>query len=212
MSLENVRREYAHMVLHEHDLDPDPIEQFGAWYRDVEEVSLHEATAMTLATTDREGHPSARIVLLKGFDERGFVFYTNYNSQKGRELVENPHAALLCYWSNFDRQVRVRGSATKLSHEESSQYFRTRPRGAQIGAWASEQSRAVASRDALERSFADIDKKFRNQDVPCPSHWGGFRVAPVSIEFWQGRENRLHDRFRYSRQGDGDWAIERLAP
>lgn len=212
MSLENVRREYARAMLREEDLYRDPLKQFAAWYQEVEASNLHDATAMTLATAGRDGYPSARVVLLKGFDERGFVFYTNYESQKGRELNENPRAALVCYWSNFDRQVRIQGTVTKLSREESAEYFRSRPRGAQIGAWASEQSRAVTDRHALERAFADIEAKYRDREVPCPEHWGGFRVAPEAIEFWQGRENRLHDRFRYSKQSEGGWMVERLAP
>ena len=166
---------------------------------------------MTLATANKDGEPDARIVLLKSFDDRGFVFYTNYSSRKGRELTENSRACLLFYWSPLWRQVRVEGSAQKVSAEESEQYFHSRPLGSKIGAWASDQSQAVSDRDVLEKRFEEFDLKF-GDNVPRPPHWGGYRITPEVIEFWQGRDNRLHDRLRYSLQSDGGWLIERLAP
>jgi pyridoxamine 5'-phosphate oxidase len=168
--------------------------------------------AMTLATADRQGRPSARVVLLKGLDDRGFIFYTNYNSRKGRELEENPEAALVFYWPEQERQVCVAGQVTKLPVTESETYFRSRPRGSQIGAWASDQSTVVRDRDELEHKWDQIEKLYPGADVPCPKHWGGYVLAPTRLEFWQGRPNRLHDRFRYSRQSDKSWLIERLSP
>lgn len=166
---------------------------------------------MTLATATPDGHPCARIVLMKSFDERGFVFYTNYNSRKGNELAENARACLLFYWSPLWRQVRIEGPVEKVTEEESEEYFHSRPVGSKIGAWASEQSHPVESRRALEKRFDEFDLKFGDK-VPRPSHWGGYRVKPEVIEFWQGQENRMHDRLRYSLQADGNWMIERLAP
>ena len=166
---------------------------------------------MTLATTDSEGQPSARIVLLKSFDDRGFVFYTNYNSRKGRDLADNPRACLLFYWSPLWRQVRVEGTIEKVSEAESDEYFHSRPLGSKIGAWASDQSQPVSGRAQLEKRFEEFGWKFAD-NVPRPPHWGGYRVRPSEIEFWQGRENRLHDRLRYKLQKDGTWLIERLAP
>lgn len=166
---------------------------------------------MTLATASRDAKACARIVLLKSFDERGFVFYTNYHSRKGRELSENPRACLLFYWSPLWRQVRIEGDIEKVSEAESDEYFHSRPLGSKLGAWASDQSQAVESRGELEERFEDFGGKF-GENVPRPPHWGGYRVKPDVIEFWQGRENRLHDRLRYTRQGDGGWLIDRLAP
>lgn len=166
---------------------------------------------MTLATADREGHPCARIVLLKGVDDQGFVFYTNYQSRKGQELGENSRACLLFYWSPLWRQVRIEGTVEKVSPAESDEYFQSRPLGSKLGAWASDQSRPVENRAQLEKRFEEFSSKFGDH-VPRPPHWGGYRVKPAVIEFWQGRENRLHDRLRYARQADGTWVIERLAP
>ncbi len=167
---------------------------------------------MTLATVDREGQPSARVVLLKGCDERGFVFFTNYASRKGRDLEENPRAALVFYWPAFDRQVRVEGTVEKTSPEESEAYFQSRPLGARIGAWTSSQSEVIASREELERSVEEAVQRFADGAVPRPGHWGGYRVRPDEVEFWQGRESRLHDRLRYRRQPGGGWLIDRLSP
>ena len=194
-------------------VDLNPIRQFERWFAEVNTrgVSEQDAISMTLATTDSEGQPSARIVLLKSFNDRGFVFYTNYQSRKGRDLAGNPRACLLFYWSPLWRQVRVEGTIEKVSETESDEYFHSRPLGSKIGAWASNQSEQVSDRAQLEKRFEEFGWKF-GDNVPRPPHWGGYRVRPVEIEFWQGRENRLHDRLRYSLQSDGSWLIERLAP
>jgi len=195
------------------NVDTNPIRQFQTWYDEMRAsgVSDQDATSMALATATRDGHPSARIVLLKGFDDRGFVFYTNYLSRKANELDENPQACLLFYWSSFWRQVRIEGTVEKVSAEESEEYFQSRPLGSRLGAWASNQSIVINSRETLEARFAEFQKRF-GEDVPRPPHWGGYRVKPNSIEFWQGRDNRLHDRLRYRLEEDGSWLIERLGP
>jgi pyridoxamine 5'-phosphate oxidase len=195
------------------NVDSNPIRQFQKWYDEVlaAGVSEQDAISMTLATATKDGRPSARIVLLKSFDVGGFVFYTNYQSRKGRELAENPRACLLFYWPKVWRQVRIEGTVDKVSEAESDKYFRTRPLGSKLGAWASNQSEVVDSRGTLEGRFAEIEKRF-GKDVPRPPHWGGYRLKPNEIEFWQGRENRLHDRLRYRLQEDGSWVIERLGP
>jgi pyridoxamine 5'-phosphate oxidase len=190
---------------HTSSLDPDPLRQFQSW---LEESGGDDRVA--LATASPDGAPSARMVLLKGADERGFVFHTNYESRKGRELAANPRAALLFYWAELGRQVRVEGRVERVTHEESEAYFRTRPRGGQLAAWASAQSEPIESREALEARFAEAAAE-HSGDVPLPPHWGGFRLVPEVYEFWQHRENRLHDRFRYRREG-GAWLIDRLSP
>jgi pyridoxamine 5'-phosphate oxidase len=194
-------------------VDPNPIRQFEKWSQEVRAkgVTEQDVISMTLATTTRYGLPSARIVLLKSFDEDGFVFFTNYNSRKANELEENARACLLFYWSAVWRQVRIEGAVERVSPEESDQYFHSRPQGSKIGAWASEQSSAIENRATLEKRFEEFGWKF-GDNVPRPPHWGGYRVKPEVIEFWQGQDNRLHDRLRYSRQDDGEWLIERLAP
>ena len=199
--------------LNKSDVDRNPIKQFAKWYDEVRahEVSEQDAISMTLATATKNGEPDARIVLLKSFDEAGFVFYTNYESRKGKELDENPRACLLFYWSKVWRQVRIEGSVEQVSEEESEDYFQTRPLGSKIGAWASNQSEAVESRGVLEQRYADLSERY-GEDVPRPPHWGGYRIRPAVIEFWQGRDNRLHDRLRYRLQEDGTWLIERLGP
>jgi pyridoxamine 5'-phosphate oxidase len=211
MNVADVRREYGLAGLSEGDLAADPIEQFRRWLEQAMAVDPKEFTAMTLATADREGRPSARVVLLKGVDERGFVFYTHYDSDKGRELRENPRAALVFYWPAQDRQVRVEGTVEKTSRAESEAYFASRPLGSRVGAWASPQSRRISGRKELERKVREAGERF-GDDVPLPPDWGGFRVHPEAIEFWQGRPSRLHDRLRYSLDGEGHWRIERLAP
>jgi pyridoxamine 5'-phosphate oxidase len=197
--------------LKEEDLDPDPIKQFQLWFAEVQAAGIVEPTAMVLATADRQGRPSARTVLLKSVDRRGFVFYTNYESRKGRDLAENPRAALVFNWPQLRRQVCIEGSVTKVSREESEAYFRTRPRGHQLGAWASRQSSVVSGREELDRRLAELELEYRGKEIPLPPYWGGYLVAPDRIEFWQGRANRMHDRLVYRRQGEG-WVVERLSP
>ncbi len=189
----------------------DPIARFTVWFREAGESGIALAEAMTLATATAAGAPSARTVLLKGVDERGFVFYTNYESRKGRELAENPRAALVFHWSALGRQVRVEGRVARVSAAESDSYFVTRPRESRLAAWASRQSEAVESRQAIEARFSELEARFRDREVPRPSFWGGYRLLPETIEFWQHGENRLHDRFRYRRSGRV-WTVDRLAP
>lgn len=210
MNVADVRREYIRDGLRRRDLDPDPVAQFLKWLGEAQAAHPDDFTSMVLATADREGTPSARVVLLKGCDQRGFVFFTHYDSRKGRELEENPRAALVFYWPDFDRQVRVSGTVEKTSREESEAYFQSRPLGARIGACASRQSEVIANREELERLVEEAGTRF-GDTVPCPGTWGGYRVVPNEIEIWQGRENRLHDRFRYRREPEG-WRIDRLAP
>jgi pyridoxamine 5'-phosphate oxidase len=211
MDAGSLRREYTRAGLHEADMDPDPIVQFRTWFENVIEADLHEPNAMILATATSDGRPSARTVLLKGYDERGFVFYTNYEGRKASELETNPACALLFYWGELERQVRIEGRAGRISSEESDAYFASRPRGSRLGAWASEQSRSVEDRSVLEERIVDLEEEYRDREIPRPPFWGGYRVEPHAIEFWQGRENRLHDRISYRRQ-TGAWKLERLQP
>jgi pyridoxamine 5'-phosphate oxidase len=193
-------------------LDPNPFKQFKIWYQDAIEAKIAVPHAMTLATASKEGIPSARMVLLKDVDEGGFVFYTNYESQKGQELAKNPHAALVLYWKELDRQVRITGEVSKVSRQNSQAYFQSRPIGSQLGAWASNQSQVIANRDVLERELAKVTAQYQDKEIPLPPYWGGYRVSPKTIEFWQSGPYRLHNRFRYTRQDDDNWQIERLAP
>ena len=213
MNLSDLREDYRHGSLDHAQLKPNPIAQFEAWFQEAlaAQPGRLDANAMTLATVDGSGRPSSRIVLLKTVDERGFSFFTNYDSRKGRELAANPQAALTFFWADLERQVCVAGSVDKLSVAESEAYFKSRPRGSQLAAWASEQSQAVPDRAALETRWYDLEKKFPGE-IPLPPNWGGFVVKPDRIEFWQGRPSRLHDRFSYLRQADGAWKIERLSP
>ncbi|MGH3148365.1 MAG: pyridoxamine 5'-phosphate oxidase [Rubrobacter sp.] len=207
-----LREEYTRAGLVEADLAPDPAGQFRRWFDEALSADLHEPNAMILATANPRGRPSARVVLLKGFDERGFVFYTNYEGRKGWELEENPHCSLLFYWGELQRQVRIEGTATRASADESDAYYLTRPRGSRLGAWASAQSRQVESRKALEDRLRELEAEYEGQDeVPRPPFWGGYRVEPETFEFWQGRENRLHDRLVYRRAPNG-WDVVRLQP
>ena len=201
------------MTLNEAELDPDPIRQFDRWLQEAVAAALPEPTAMTLATASRDGMPSARIVLLKEFGERGFVFFTNYESRKGGELAENPRAALVFHWVALERQVRVTGGVSLVSREESEKYFQSRPRASRIGAWASRQSEAIVGRAELDARFERWRGEFANQEtIPLPSNWGGYCVAPETLEFWQGQPSRLHDRLRYIRLNGVGWRIERLYP
>ena len=207
-----MRRDYTERgPLLEADLAADWIDQFAAWFAEAAAYGLPEPNAMIVATADRDGHPSARTVLLKGYDARGFVFFTNYTSRKGTEAHDNPYASLVFPWFPMQRQVLVAGPVERVSRAETEAYFATRPRGSQLGAWASPQSQVVADRAALEAGLAEVVARFGDGPVPAPPHWGGLRVVPDSVEFWQGRSSRLHDRLRY-RLENGDWIVERLAP
>jgi pyridoxamine 5'-phosphate oxidase len=213
MSIADLRREYSHARLDEADVSHDPIVEFARWFAEAQEAQVPDATAMTLATATAEGAPSARIVQLKAFDERGFVFFTDYRSRKGAELEANPRAALVFYWYELERQVRITGGVGLTTREESERYFKSRPLGSRLGAWASHQSRVIPGRAALEADLHEIEARFESGDVPLPPHWGGYRVVPDAIEFWQGRESRLHDRIRYVREKGGrGWRVERLSP
>ena len=211
MSLTERRIDYGKSTLDEAAVDPDPIAQFHRWLADAEAAGVPEPNAMTLATAMVDGTPSARIVLLRVVDHRGFVFFTDYRSQKGRELDLNPRAALVFFWHPLERQVRIVGTVSRVTPAESAAYFATRPRGSQVGAWGSEQSSIVTGRETIDRAVAAAEARFTDTDVPCPPEWGGYRVDPNQLEFWQGRPSRLHDRVRYQR-GAGAWAIERLSP
>lgn len=204
--------EYELTELTESNVDPNPFKQFETWFKQAEDAGSKMPNAMTLATATRDSVPSARMVLLKGFDERGFVFFTNYESRKGKELQENPIAALNFYWSVLDRQVRVTGHTAKTSREESEEYFHTRPVDSQLGAWASKQSQVISSREVLEERMRQLMSEYDGKQIPLPPYWGGIRLSPISIEFWQNRAGRLHDRLRYARQDNDSWLIERLSP
>lgn len=210
-SYAELRKDYSLAALAEKNLARDPFRQFEKWFEEVAAAKVTEPNAMVLATATRDGRPSTRTVLLKGLDGRGFVFYTNYDSRKGRELGENARASLLFPWIAFERQVTVEGTVAKLSREESDAYFHSRPRQSQLAAWASPQSTIIGSRAALDDAMKTLEKKYAGVEVPLPPHWGGYRVTPEIVEFWQGRRSRLHDRLRYRREQDG-WTIERLAP
>jgi pyridoxamine 5'-phosphate oxidase len=206
-----LRKEYRLHRLNEDEVDRDPFRQFSQWFDEATRAGESEPNAMTLATATADGRPAARIVLLKGVDAGGFQFFTNTSSRKGDELAANPRAALVFFWASLERQVRIEGRVEELSRSESAAYFAMRPRESRIGAWASHQSRVIPSREWLERAFVEAAERFDNEEVPLPEHWGGYRVVPDQIEFWQGRESRLHDRILYQRAADG-WKVGRLSP
>jgi pyridoxamine 5'-phosphate oxidase len=211
LSLAELRREYSAHGLLEEEMDPDPLVQFKRWFEDILNSTILEPNAMILATSTPDGIPSARVVLLKGFDESGYLFFTNYESRKAQELALNPRAALVFYWPEVGRQVRLEGRVEKASMQESEAYFRTRPRESRIGAWASRQSSVLPDRKSLEERFNQFHQRYPGEEIPLPPFWGGYRVVPHAYEFWQGRENRLHDRIAYIRQ-DHLWRMERLSP
>jgi pyridoxamine 5'-phosphate oxidase len=210
-TLAALRQEYGRAGLSERDVDPDPIAQLERWMGDALSSGVYEANAATLATASRDGAPNARVVLIKGIDARGVTFFTNYESTKGRELAANPRACIVVHWRELERQVRVAGRVEKVARAESEAYFQSRPRGSQLGAWASAQSEVVASREALDAKLADVAARFGEGEIPTPERWGGYRLAPETVELWQGRPNRMHDRIRYRQAGSG-WVVERLSP
>jgi pyridoxamine 5'-phosphate oxidase len=212
MSIADIRREYARARLDEANVSRDPMVEFSRWFAQALEAQVPDPNAMTLATATPEGEPSARIVLLKGFDERGFVFFTDYRSRKGTELEANPLVAIVFYWPELDRQVRITGAVSLTSRQESETYFKSRPLGSRLGAWVSHQSQVISGRRVLEQGLKEVEKRFPSGEVPLPPYWGGYRVVPDTIEFWQGRESRLHDRIRYVREQGREWKVERLSP
>ena len=207
-----IRKEYSHKTLVESEIDADPIKQFNTWWQDALEAKIGEVNAMTLATASSDGMPSARTVLLKGFSEKGFVFFTNYNSYKGQQIAENPKACLVFFWKELERQVRVTGLIEKTSAEENDSYFQSRPRASQVGAIASPQSQVIENREWLDDRYKKLLEQLDQTHIQRPEHWGGYIVKPVIIEFWQGRPGRLHDRIQYTILEDGNWKIERLEP
>ena len=211
-SIASIRKEYRLNSLSEEKVGRDPFDQFGQWWNEALASEIDEVNAMTLATASNDGIPSARVVLLKGFDEKGFVFFSNYNSYMGRQLEENPRACLVFFWKELERQVRITGLVEKVSSGESDEYFKSRPEGSRLGAWASPQSEVIPDRHWLVENEKKFREKFDGSEIQRPRHWGGYRVKPISFEFWQGRHNRMHDRIQFSLEENGTWKIERLAP
>ena len=211
-TIQNLRQDYRSASLSKSDVDKNPFQQFSKWFKEALNAKVTEPNAMTIATSNKNAIPSARIVLLKEFNEAGFVFYTNYNSQKGKELEENPHAALIFFWGDLERQIRIEGVVEKVTEEDATEYFNSRPKGSQLGALTSPQSETIPNRAFLEYKLADLEKEYHYKDIPKPAHWGGYRVIPNKIEFWQGRTSRLHDRIVYLKNDDQSWRFERLAP
>ena len=212
MDVSDLRRPSKEFSLQKNNLSKDPIEQFENWFSYACNTVLLDPNAVILSTVDKSNCPSSRTVLLKYFDKNGFVFFTNYNSKKAKNIDINPNVALLFFWADAYRQIRIEGKAGRISHDETFKYFSSRPRGSQIGAWASPQSNVISSRSSLEDNVKNIKERFNEKNIPLPDFWGGYRVVPEVIEFWQGRDNRLHDRFRYLKEKDGSWKIDRLAP
>ena len=212
MNIADIRKEYILQSLSENDIETDPILQFNKWWNQAIESNIEEVNAMTLATVNKEGMPSARIVLLKGFDSNGFVFFTNYLSKKGTDLEINPKACIVFFWKELERQVRVEGIVNKINESESDDYFQSRPNISKIGAWASPQSQEITSRESLENKFKEYESEFKDGNIKRPDHWGGYRLNPNKIEFWQGRPGRLHDRIEYAKSGENNWKVVRLAP
>ena len=210
--LSQMRKEFTTSNLSKEDLESNPILQFEKWFGQANEGGISMVNSMSLATVSKDGQPSLRTVLLKYFDEKGFVFYTNYESKKAKDIEQNPKVALLFFWKELERQIKITGSVSKISTADSMKYFLSRPKGSQIGAWVSNQSGVISSRQVLLSKFEELKRKFKYKEVPLPSFWGGYKVEPDNFEFWQGRVHRLHDRFYYSKSQDGNWQIERLAP
>ena len=211
MSIADIRKDYQLKSLSEHEVDQNPFAQFSVWWNEAVQSDIVEVNAMALSTVTSTGKPSSRIVLLKGYDEQGFVFFTNYSSDKGQQLTQNHFAALLFFWKELERQVRIEGVVSKVSEEESDAYFNSRPAGSRLGAWASPQSQKISDREVLNNELMKFTEQFDQENIPRPAHWGGYRVKPTRIEFWQGRSNRLHDRILYEQDND-NWQISRLAP
>jgi len=211
-SIADLRKDYSSQTLRETDIEPNPIDQFQKWWTEAVNSQIDEVNAMTLATASSDGMPSARIMLLKGFDKNGFVFFTNYKSYKAMHLEENPKACLVFFWKELERQVRITGLVKRVSEKDSDEYFLSRPSGSQIGAWTSSQSQVIESREWLENRYLQLTEEYKQKKLKRPPHWGGYVVTPVIIEFWQGRPSRLHDRIQYSLEEDGSWKIERLSP
>jgi pyridoxamine 5'-phosphate oxidase len=210
-SIADIRQDYSKKTLNKEDLQPDAMDQFTQWWQEAMASQIYEVNAMTLATATTDGRPSARVVLLKGYDERGFVFFTNYNSNKGKQVEENPFVSLVFFWKELERQVRIEGTVSRVPGEESDTYFNSRPAGSRIGAWASPQSKVIAERQVIEENVIELEKSFAGKIIDRPAFWGGYVVKPQLVEFWQGRSSRLHDRFLYTLNA-GSWKIERLAP
>ncbi|HVK46215.1 MAG TPA: pyridoxamine 5'-phosphate oxidase [Pseudobacter sp.] len=211
-TIADIRTDYRQRSLSEHDVQPDPLQQFGVWWDEAVSSKIEEVNAMTLATASVDGLPAARIVLMKGYDRRGFMFFTNYESFKGQQLAENPRACLVFFWKELERQVRITGLVEKLSEKESDEYFSSRPEGSRLGAWVSPQSQVIENRQWLDIEEAKKKDEFSGKEIARPAHWGGYLVKPVIVEFWQGRPSRLHDRIQYTLGEKGEWLIERLAP